>query len=67
MHNQEFVLMPLEDLAWLLGSDDLNVVSEEVVFNSVLDWIKYDLTDRKKHIARLLALVRLPLLSPQVQ
>lgn len=66
MHNQEFVIMPLDDLTKLLASDDLNVESEQLVYDAVIDWVKYDVTERKQHLAHLLALVRLPLLSPQV-
>jgi len=63
--NQEFLLLPASELEKLLSSDDLNVPSEELVFQSLVDWINFDLTNRKSEASRLLACVRLPLLSPQ--
>ena len=63
--NQEFLLLPAAELEKLLCSDDLNVSSEELVFQSLISWINFDLPSRKASAARLLACVRLPLLPPQ--
>ena len=63
--NQEFLLLPAHELVKLLSSDDLNVSSEELVFQSLISWINFDLQTRKTSCAKLLACVRLPLLSPQ--
>ena len=63
--NQEFLLLPAQELEKLLCSDDLNVSNEEMVFQSLVDWINFDLPNRKSFAARLLACVRLPLLPPQ--
>ncbi|XP_076062462.1 kelch-like protein 5 isoform X1 [Oratosquilla oratoria] len=65
MDHQEFVQLPTEECAKLLASDDLNVPSEEVIFQALLVWLKHDLEKRKQDMARLLGLVKLPLLSPQ--
>ena len=63
--NQEFLLLPAHELVKLLSSDDLNVASEELVFQSLISWINFDLQNRKTSCAKLLACVRLPLLPPQ--
>jgi kelch-like protein 1/4/5 len=63
--NQEFMLLPASELEKLLSSDDLNVSSEELIYQSLVDWINFDLVNRKTEASRLLACVRLPLLRPQ--
>ena len=65
MNNQEFLLLPPRELECILASDDLNVPSEEVIFQALMDWINFDFSTRKNDAARLLACVRLPLLPPQ--
>jgi kelch-like protein 17 (actinfilin) len=47
----------------LISNTQLNISSEEKVFTAVLNWIKHDLVERKKHIAELISNVRLPLLN----
>ena len=63
--NQEFLLLPAPELVKLLSSDDLNVSSEELVFQSLISWINFDLPNRRSSAAKLLGCVRLPLLPPQ--
>ncbi|XP_013786072.1 kelch-like protein 5 [Limulus polyphemus] len=65
IHNQEFILLPSEELHELLLSDDINVPSEEIVFHSLITWLNHDVSNRKKHLGKLLGAVRLPLLAPQ--
>ncbi|XP_042233010.1 kelch-like protein 5 isoform X2 [Homarus americanus] len=65
MQHQEFVQLPTEEAARLLASEDLNVPSEELIFQALVVWLKHDLETRTKDMARLLGLVKLPLLSPQ--
>jgi kelch-like protein 1/4/5 len=65
MKNQEFMLLPATELENILSSDDLNVPSEEMIFQGFLDWVNFDLGSRKEYASRLLACIRLPLLSPQ--
>lgn len=48
----------------LLSSEDLNVSSEQHIFHALMSWIHYEPENRNEHIARLLALVKLPLLEP---
>ena len=65
IRNQEFLLLPPRELESIISSDDLNVPSEEIIFQAFMDWMNFDLTFRREEAARLLACVRLPLLSPQ--
>lgn len=62
--NQEFLLLPANDVANLLQSDDLDVASEESVFNALLKWLEYDPKTRQLDACNLLAYVKLPLLPP---
>lgn len=45
-----------------VSSDELNVEDEETVFEVVIDWIRYDFENRKRHMAKLLQEIRLPLI-----
>ena len=63
--NQEFMLLPADELDKLLSSDNLNVPSEEIIFQALMDWVNFDFVARKCSVSKLLACVRLPLLSPQ--
>ena len=66
MRNQEFLLLPPDDVGKLLSSDDLNVPNEETIFHALVMWAKHDPPIRKKQLAKLLAHIKLPLMSPQV-
>ena len=61
--NEEFLLLPHEDLAAMLASEELNVDSEEDVYNSLITWARHDLEERQSLLAVLLEKIRLPLLS----
>ena len=63
--SEEFQQLPLEGIIRLISKDDLNVRSEEQVFEAVLRWIKEDEQNRKEHLPALLEQVRLCLLPPQ--
>ena len=63
--SEEFQQLPLEGIIRLISKDDLNVHSEEQVFEAVLRWIKQDEQNRKEHLHTLLEQVRLCLLPPQ--
>ncbi|CAL9700259.1 unnamed protein product [Knipowitschia caucasica] len=62
---QEFLLLPVEEMARLLTSDDINVPDEETVVNSLLTWVRHDSSSRQRQLSSLLANIRLPLLQPQ--
>ena len=64
--NQEFCLLPAEELMKLFSSEDVNVPNEETIFHALIVWTQHDATNRKKQLAKLLENIKLPLLSPQV-
>jgi len=46
--SEEFLELDLEQLILILNSDELNIKSEEVVFDAVIRWIDYKIDERKK-------------------
>lgn len=66
MQNQEFLMLPCDEVCKLLASDDINVPTEESIFEAVLKWARHDLLNRKKFLAVLLSHIKLPLMAPQV-
>lgn len=62
--NQEFLQLTLEQMSRLLSSEELNVSSEEHIFHALMGWVNHDPNARKSHLAKLLSLVKLPLLDP---
>ncbi|XP_071127888.1 kelch-like protein 5 isoform X2 [Mytilus edulis] len=65
IQNQEYLLLPSDEVCRLLASDDLNVPDEETIFHALMMWTKHDNTNRKKYLAKLLSHIKLPLMSPQ--
>ncbi|KAK9888248.1 hypothetical protein WA026_000512 [Henosepilachna vigintioctopunctata] len=61
--NEEFLNLPVTEVKKLLRKNDLKVESEEQVFEACMRWVKHK-DNRKELLPELLALVRLPLLSP---
>lgn len=49
VQNEEFMDISAKQLSRLLANDDLNILSEERVFEAALAWIKYDPDVRKVH------------------
>ncbi|XP_078513540.1 kelch-like protein 1 [Lissotriton helveticus] len=66
IQNQEFLLLPVDELHNLLASDDINVPDEETIFHALMIWVKYDMQRRCPDLSLLLAYIRLPLLPPQI-
>ncbi|XP_006871369.1 PREDICTED: kelch-like protein 4 [Chrysochloris asiatica] len=64
--NQEFLLLPANEMSKLLCSDDINVPNEETIFNALMQWVGHDMQARQRDLAMLLSYIRLPLLSPQL-
>ncbi|XP_005098214.1 kelch-like protein 8 [Aplysia californica] len=62
--NEEFHNMSFPILKELIVSPDLNVDSEEQVYNAIMKWIKHNLEQRVSHLPDLLERVKLPLLDP---
>ncbi|XP_046846951.1 kelch-like protein 18 [Xenia sp. Carnegie-2017] len=63
--SDEFLSLPYEQISRLLIREDLNIRSEEQIFEAVMKWVKKDEEDRKVFLPNLLKNVRLALLSPQ--
>ncbi|XP_010216328.1 PREDICTED: kelch-like protein 18, partial [Tinamus guttatus] len=63
--SEEFLALPFEDVLELVSRDELNVKSEEQVFEAALAWIRYDRDQRESYLPELLAKIRLPLCRPQ--
>ncbi|XP_021915982.1 kelch-like protein 10 [Zootermopsis nevadensis] len=63
--SKELLELPVEELQAIIGSEDLNVKDEKVVWECILRWINHHLDNRKGHIAGLLKGVRLGLLDEQ--
>lgn len=59
MESEEFLLLPVGQLVDIICSDELNVRSEEQVFNAVMSWLKYNVAERRQHLAQV-SFVRLP-------
>lgn len=66
VETREFLLLDAERLSVLLKSDNLNVFSEEEVFNAVAKWLDYDEGNRKCHVSNLLSHVRFTHLKSKV-
>uniref|UniRef100_A0A8C9JIU3 Kelch like family member 4 n=1 Tax=Panthera tigris altaica TaxID=74533 RepID=A0A8C9JIU3_PANTA len=64
--NQEFLLLPANEISKLLCSDDINVPEEETIFHALMKWVGYDVQGRQGDLAMLLSFIRLPLLPPQL-
>nr|XP_042902267.1 kelch-like protein 17 [Parasteatoda tepidariorum] len=58
---EEFLLLPFCEVRDLIASDQLNVVSEEIVYKSIVTWIRHDSSARERYLGKLLHHVRLPL------
>lgn len=61
----EFLQLNIKNLVEIIKKDDLNIRSEEQIFEAVLSWVKTKCDERKEFLPELLGNVRLPLLSPQ--
>lgn len=61
-----FLALDTEHMKTLLNSDDLEVYSEEEVFDALLKWVNFNHEARKYDVAGLLASIRLNQLTPQV-
>uniref|UniRef100_A0A1B0AAB2 Kelch-like protein diablo n=1 Tax=Glossina pallidipes TaxID=7398 RepID=A0A1B0AAB2_GLOPL len=63
--SDEFLALDFDELIDLIKRDELNVISEEVIFEACMKWVKYGEEKRASMFPQVLAQVRLPLLSPQ--
>ncbi|KAL0966567.1 hypothetical protein UPYG_G00296870 [Umbra pygmaea] len=62
IRDQDFHQLGPSELAAIITSDALNVDREEVVFESLMDWVGYDKPERMKELPHLLHCVRFRLI-----
>ncbi|XP_059829863.1 kelch-like protein 18 [Hypanus sabinus] len=63
--SEEFLALSFEEVLELVARDELNVKSEEQVFEAVLAWVRFNRENRENYLPQLLTKVRLPLCRPQ--
>ncbi|XP_029114066.1 kelch-like protein 29 isoform X1 [Scleropages formosus] len=61
---EEILNISKEDFVSYLSNDSLNTKAEELVYETVIKWIKKDPANRVQHVSELLAVVRLPFIHP---
>ncbi|KAM9339710.1 LOW QUALITY PROTEIN: kelch-like protein 29 [Symphorus nematophorus] len=61
---EEILSVSKEDLVAYLSNDSLNTKAEELVYETVIKWIKQDSNSRVQNLSELLAVVRLPFIHP---
>ena len=62
---EEFLSLSYQQIYDLVSEDEIEVDSEEIIFETVMSWVKEDVNKRKDYLPQLLSRVRMPLLSPQ--
>ncbi|XP_068197197.1 kelch-like protein 40a [Antennarius striatus] len=62
VRDQDFLQLGPSELAIIITSDALNVEREETVFESLMDWVRHDETNRLKDLPELLHCVRFRLI-----
>uniref|UniRef100_A0A6Q2Y2X1 BTB domain-containing protein n=1 Tax=Esox lucius TaxID=8010 RepID=A0A6Q2Y2X1_ESOLU len=62
VRDQDFHQLGPSELAAIITADALNVDREEVVFESLMDWVGYDKEERMKELPKLLHCVRFRLI-----
>ncbi|XP_031594396.1 kelch-like protein 25 [Oreochromis aureus] len=63
--SEDFYSLSKDQLLELILSDELEIEDEQVVFNSVMRWVRYDLEGRRLHLPELLTGIRLALLPSE--
>ncbi|XP_036406227.1 kelch-like protein 29 [Megalops cyprinoides] len=61
---EEILSVSKDDFISYLSNDSLNTKAEELVYETVIKWIKKDPANRVQHVPELLAVVRLPFIHP---
>jgi len=63
IESEEFLLLPVNQLIDIISSDELNVKCEDQVYNAIMSWVKYNVAERRSHLAHVLQHVRLSQLN----
>ncbi|KAG2468112.1 KLH29 protein, partial [Polypterus senegalus] len=61
---EEILNISKDDFISYMSNDSLNTKAEELVYETVIKWIKRDPVNRVQHASELLAVVRLPFIHP---
>ncbi|PIO56204.1 BTB And Kelch, partial [Teladorsagia circumcincta] len=64
IESEELLTMDESSFIQLISDDRLTTEGEEAVFEAAINWVKYDLS-RKPSLPKVLAAVRLPLISQE--
>ncbi|XP_056680756.1 kelch-like protein 29 isoform X1 [Monodelphis domestica] len=62
--HEEILNISKDDFIAYVSNDSLNTKAEELVYETVIRWIRKDPATRAQHAAELLAVVRLPFIHP---
>ncbi len=65
LSSEELLELTPQQAINVFGSDELNVKSEELVWDAILRWITHSPEDRKEHIVELILQVRTGLMETQ--
>jgi len=65
IQHEEFLQLKFSELEDICKSDEIEVPNEEVIYNAVLSWLKYNEDERSKYLSQLIGHIRFPLLSPK--
>jgi kelch-like protein 20 len=65
VESDEFLVLPVQQLVNIISCDELNVKSEEQVYQAVMNWIRYNINERKPYLSQLLEHIRFPLMNPK--
>ena len=60
----DFNELSFQEIELVLSNEDLNITNEEFAFEALIKWINFDLETRLGFLSKLLAFIKLPLLSP---
>lgn len=63
IENEEFLLLPANQLIDIISSDELNIASEEQVYQAIMQWVKANVQERRQHLSHVLQHVRLSQLT----
>ncbi|KAF4018737.1 hypothetical protein G4228_010173 [Cervus hanglu yarkandensis] len=65
VQHEEFILLGQGEVEKLIKCDEIQVDSEEPVFEAVINWVKHAKKEREGSLPDLLQYVRMPLLTPR--
>lgn len=63
--SDEFLALRFDELIDIIKRDEINISSEEKIFEAAMKWVKHKEDERSALLPEVLSKVRLPLLSPQ--